>query len=121
VRSDGDLGYLLTVMRNTFISNLRKARSRPALASADELERVEDLAVRGPHQTLEARLVLEAIAALRRDFREAIVAVDVVGLRYGEAARALGIPETTLTNRLYRARQRVAERLRPPAPVRTAA
>jgi RNA polymerase sigma-70 factor, ECF subfamily len=47
--------------------------------------------------------------------REALVAVDVVGLRYREAARALGIRETTLTTR-HRARQRVAQALRPQMP-----
>ena len=38
----------------------------------------------------------EAIAALPSDFREALVAVDVLGLRYREAARALRIREGTL-------------------------
>lgn len=61
----------------------------------------------------EARLVFQAIAALPRSSREALVAVDVVGLPYREAARALGVPETTLTPRLFRARQRVAQTLQP--------
>jgi DNA-directed RNA polymerase specialized sigma24 family protein len=39
--------------------------------------------------------------------------VDVVGLSYQEAARALGVPEGTLTSRLFRARDRVAIRLSP--------
>src|SRR6266516_3693662 len=38
LHGEGDLGYLLTVMRNTFISNGRRARSRPTLATADERE-----------------------------------------------------------------------------------
>lgn len=113
LRNDDDLGYLLTVMRNTFVSNQRSARSRPALATADELERVEDATAPQPHEIAEARLVHEAIATLPRAFREALVAVDVVGLRYGEAARALGVRETTLTSRLHRARKRVAQVLRP--------
>jgi DNA-directed RNA polymerase specialized sigma24 family protein len=40
------------------------------------------------------------------------VAIDVVGLRYREAATALNIPEGTLTTRLFRARKRVADALR---------
>jgi RNA polymerase sigma-70 factor, ECF subfamily len=113
LRNHDDLGYLLTVMRNTFISNQRRARSRPALASADELERVGDSTAPQPQEIVEARLVLEAIATLPRACREALVAVDVVGLRYLEAARALGVRETTLTSRLHRARRRLAETLRP--------
>ncbi len=113
LRNESDLGYLLTVMRNTFISNLRRARSRPALATVDELESFADPTVAAPQDIAEARLVFQAIAALPRSSREVLVAVDVVGLPYREAARALGLPETTLTPRLFRARQRVAQTLRP--------
>ena len=40
-----------------------------------------------------------------------IVAVDVSGLSYPEAAALLGVREGTLTSRLFRARDRVARRL----------
>ena len=53
------------------------------------------------------------IAALPDDFRDALVAVDVVGLSYAEAARALGTKEATITSRLYRARARVAHGMDP--------
>jgi RNA polymerase sigma-70 factor (ECF subfamily) len=52
--------------------------------------------------------VYAAISALPDDFRDALVAIDVAGLSYREAARALGVREATITTRLYRARQRVA-------------
>jgi DNA-directed RNA polymerase specialized sigma24 family protein len=39
------------------------------------------------------------------------VAVDVAGLSYAEAARALRVREGTVTSRLYRARAQVARRL----------
>jgi len=48
---------------------------------------------------------------LSNEFRDALIAVDVVGLSYREAARALGVPEGTVTSRLFRARDRVAGRL----------
>ena len=54
------------------------------------------------------------IAALPDDFRLALVAVDVLGLSYREAARALQVREATLTTRLFRARKQVAELLEPP-------
>jgi RNA polymerase sigma-70 factor (ECF subfamily) len=109
---DDDIGYLLRALRNTFISQQRSARSRPAIESGDELERIVDPTAHDPQAVAEARLVYEAIAALSPDFRDAIVAVDVVGLRYREAARALGVREATVTTRLFRARRRVAEVLR---------
>ena len=48
----------------------------------------------------------------REDFRDAITAIDVVGLSYAEAARALRVREGTVTSRLYRARAQVAKALR---------
>jgi RNA polymerase sigma-70 factor, ECF subfamily len=44
-------------------------------------------------------------------FREALVAVDLVGLSYREAARSLRVREATITTRLHRARQRLARSL----------
>ena len=52
---------------------------------------------------------MRAISELPEDFRLAIVAVDVLGLSYGEAAKALDAREATITTRLYRARQRLAK------------
>jgi RNA polymerase sigma-70 factor (ECF subfamily) len=111
VRGDDDLGYLLRALRNTFISQHRRASSRPAPATADEPEWLEDQSGSQPHEIVESRLVYEAIAALPPDFRDALVAIDVVGLRYREAAKALRIPEGTLTTRLFRARKRVVRAL----------
>jgi RNA polymerase sigma-70 factor (ECF subfamily) len=56
----------------------------------------------------EAVEVYRAISALPEDFRDALVAIDVAGLSYRDAARALGVHEATITTRLHRARQRVA-------------
>src|ERR1017187_8090267 len=81
LHSEDDLGYLLRVLRNTFFSARRTAGRRP--------------------QTL----------PLPDDFRDALVAIDVVGLSYREAARALRVREATVTTRLHRARQRVARAL----------
>jgi RNA polymerase sigma-70 factor, ECF subfamily len=113
LRSDDDLAYLLRVLRNTFISQLRRSRADRLFAEAEELEHVEDPATPQPYVIAESRLVYEAIGALPLEFREALVAVDVAGFHYHEAARALHIREGTLTSRLFRARRRVAEALQP--------
>jgi DNA-directed RNA polymerase specialized sigma24 family protein len=39
------------------------------------------------------------------------MAIDVVGLSYREAARALRVREATITTRLHRGRQRIAQAL----------
>jgi RNA polymerase sigma-70 factor (ECF subfamily) len=48
------------------------------------------------------------IAALADGFRDALVAVDIVGLSYAEAAELLDVKEATITSRVYRARLQVA-------------
>jgi RNA polymerase sigma-70 factor, ECF subfamily len=116
LRNDDDLGYLMQVLRNTFISNQRRARSRPGPATADEPDQIEDVSTPTPHEVAETRLVYQAIAALPPHFRDALVAVDIAGLRYREAASALGIPQGTAMTRVFRARQKVADALRPQTP-----
>ncbi len=60
---------------------------------------------------LEAGELYAAIAALPGDFRDVLVAVDITGLSYKEAARALRIREGTVMSRLYRARQQVVRQI----------
>ncbi|MGH2822668.1 MAG: sigma factor-like helix-turn-helix DNA-binding protein [Thermoleophilaceae bacterium] len=44
-------------------------------------------------------------------FRETVAAVDLAGLSYKEAARALGANQGTIMSRLYRGREQVADAL----------
>jgi RNA polymerase sigma-70 factor (ECF subfamily) len=109
LRSDDDLGYLLRVLRNTHFTQRRLARRRPQTAPLlDELDHVDDPAAPTPHAHLETAELYTAISHLPEDFRDALVAIDVVGLSYREAARVLKVREATITTRLHRARQRVA-------------
>jgi RNA polymerase sigma-70 factor (ECF subfamily) len=109
LHSEDDLGYLLRVLRNTFLSQRRAASRRPQTAPLpDELDLVEDPKATRPESRIESAELYTAIAALPEDFRDALVAIDVVGLSYREAARALRVREATITTRLHRARQRVA-------------
>lgn len=66
------------------------------------------------HRPPEAREVFAAIAALPAEVRDALVAIDVAGLSYGEAAKALRMREGTLGSRLFRARGQVAKSLSQP-------
>jgi RNA polymerase sigma-70 factor (ECF subfamily) len=109
LRTDNDLGYLLRVLRNTFISTRRTASSRPQTEPLPaRLDLVADRRAVMSESRLEFGQVYAAISALPSDFRDALVAVDLVGLSYREAARALGVREATITTRLHRARAGVA-------------
>jgi RNA polymerase sigma-70 factor (ECF subfamily) len=116
LRRDDDLGYLLRVLRNTFLNSVRAAGRRPAPLELDPdrdgLARPGD--PRHPEAALEVSELFAAIALLPDDQRDAIVAIDVVGLSYGEAARALKTKEATITTRLHRGRARLAQTLRAP-------
>jgi RNA polymerase sigma-70 factor (ECF subfamily) len=112
LHSEDDVGYLLRVLRNTFFSHRRAASRRPQTAPLpDDLDLVEDPAAAQPEARIESRELYAAISALPDDFRDALIAIDVVGLSYREAARALRVREATITTRLHRARQRVAKTL----------
>ena len=112
LRGEDDIGYLLRVLRNTHISRLRARGRRPEEVPLDD--RADRAGRRGawdPDAAIEARELFATIARLPAPFREALVAVDVVGLSYGEAGSALGVREATITTRLHRARARVASEL----------
>jgi RNA polymerase sigma-70 factor (ECF subfamily) len=114
LRHEDDLGYLLRVLRNTFLNARRTRARRPQTDPLPEgAEFVEERPSARPEQALEAREVYEAVAALPADFRDVVVAVDVAGLTYVEAAAALKIPQGTVMSRLYRGRQQIARRLDP--------
>lgn len=110
LRNEDELGYLLRSLRNTLIS-LHRARSRRPVTTELVDELAAGRASDDPAEAVEISRVYSAIAELPDEFRDAIVAVDVTGLSYPEAARALGVPEGTLTSRLFRARDRVARAL----------
>ena len=112
LRNEDDLGYLLRALRNTFLTQKRtQSRRLHAAPLPEQLEHVADPHAREPQTALEAGELYAAIAALPDDFRDVLVAVDVTGLSYKEAARALRIREGTVMSRLYRARQQVVRRI----------
>ena len=113
VRGDYDLGYLLHALRNTFISTRRAAASRPRGAGVDAevLSLPDPRTGAEPPAAAEAREVFSAIAALPETQRDVLVAIDVAGLSYREAAKALRVREATVTSRLFRARNRIAKSL----------
>jgi RNA polymerase sigma-70 factor (ECF subfamily) len=116
LRRDDDLSYLVKALRNTWYSHLRNQRTRraaidPSESSPDEL--VARSTAGDPQSSFEAGEVLDALAELPRQYREAVAAVDVAGLSYAEAARALGVRQGTIMSRVYRGREQVAQAVGP--------
>jgi RNA polymerase sigma-70 factor (ECF subfamily) len=114
LRGEDELYYLMRVLRNTFLSGRRTASRRPAtVATLEDYDTADPRQLGQPERALEMQEVYATIAGLPEDRRLALVAVDVLGLSYSEAARALRVREATITTRLFRARQQVAKQLAP--------
>lgn len=60
-----------------------------------------------------AQTVNEAINALPEDLRTAIVLREIEGMSYEDIANSMGCPIGTVRSRIFRAREAIAERLRP--------
>jgi len=116
IRGEDELYYLMRVLRNTFLTGLRTASRRPVtVAPLDDVLAADPRPTGRPEHALEVQELYAAIGELPEDFRLALVAVDVLGLSYREASRALRVREATLTTRLFRARKQVTRKLAPDA------
>jgi RNA polymerase sigma-70 factor (ECF subfamily) len=114
LHGDDELYYLMRVLRNTFLTSRRTAGRRPVtVATLEDVVAADPQPMGQPERALEMQEVYATIADLPDDFRLTLVAVDVLGLSYREAARALRVREATITTRLFRARKQVASRLTP--------
>jgi len=111
-------GWLLTILRNTFINDYRRRKLEPVATDLEAVEphaiyrAVEDVDPEGAFfSKIVDEKVLEAVDALPAEFREVLVLSDMEGLRYGEIAEALQVPVGTVKSRLFRARRLLQARL----------
>jgi RNA polymerase sigma-70 factor, ECF subfamily len=107
IRDDNELGYLMRALRNAYASRYRRNAARPPITLLGD-----DEVPSAPESEVNTREVMEAIAGAPPLYRDAVIAVDLLGLSYREAARSLRTREATLTTRLHRGRQHVSRTLR---------
>jgi RNA polymerase sigma-70 factor, ECF subfamily len=100
---DNEIGYLLRALRNTYASNYRSGARR-----RNDRPLTEEDAAPSDESGFEAREIMEVIASAPAAYRDAVIAVDLIGLSYREAADALGTREATITSRVHRGRQHIA-------------
>lgn len=102
--------WLFTILRNTFYSDLRKAR--PEVGYDDMTDSVA-LSVRPDH---DGRLAMAefrgAFAQLADDQREALTLVAVLGLTYEDAAQTCGVAVGTVKSRVNRGRAQLVKLLK---------
>ena len=103
--------WLLTILRNTIISDRRrKRRVEPVdFAEAERFSLYEQLRETDPEGDIfdgfVSNHVVEALARLPEKLREAVVLSDLEGLSYAEVAEVLGVPVGTVKSRLFRGRR----------------
>ncbi len=115
--------WLLRITTNTCYDFLRAQKRQPTVelypenADGNEIESPPWLA--DPHPSVQAELERDEFSRtlyrwldeLPTPFRAVITLIDLHGIDYSEAAKALGIPIGTVKSRLARARLRMKERL----------
>ncbi|WP_255550885.1 sigma-70 family RNA polymerase sigma factor [Granulicella sp. dw_53] len=115
LRADSNVkSWMLTILRNTWLNQLRKQRTTPNLIELDADEITTNVVVepsKGPHalyvSKLESEQVREAIQQLPMDFREVILLREYEELSYQEIAHVLDCPVGTVMSRLARARAKL--------------
>ena len=119
--------WLYRIAVNTAKKSLVEMRRDPLVSEAalvshddsDETSRAESELSDGetPESLLASKEVAQtvnsAIEALSEDLRQAIVLREIEGLSYEEIATVMNCPIGTVRSRIFRAREAIAERLRP--------
>lgn len=109
--------WLLTIVRNTAYSLIKKNQSIHVTTTFDEEDDVVDRESVSPatrlEQNEESKLVREAIDRLPDEFREILVLRHLEGLSYKEIADVAQLAPGTVMSRLARARAKLKEFLKP--------
>jgi RNA polymerase sigma-70 factor, ECF subfamily len=102
--------WLLTIMHNVFLNQVKARASRPPESVLDAL--APEPAVRArQNDRLEVRDLETALQVLPPEQREVLLLVTLEELSYEETARILDIPVGTVMSRLSRARDRLRQLL----------
>ncbi|HEV2435086.1 MAG TPA: sigma-70 family RNA polymerase sigma factor [Verrucomicrobiae bacterium] len=114
-RGDNARAWLLTIVRNTFYTWLRKNRPPENVVElGDEVLAVEDVSANA--EVLNSRLgdtetIRRAIEELPVEFREIVILREMEGFSYKEIAELADVPIGTVMSRLTRARRQLQKRL----------
>jgi RNA polymerase sigma-70 factor, ECF subfamily len=115
--------WLLTIMRNAWISSYRAALRRPTVSlfvnvadhdRAIAPSAVPEEAASAEHHALRYVMddeVRQAVHALLKEMRETVYLVAIEAMKCREAAEVLGISPRTVLSRMHRIRQRLRQPL----------
>ena len=110
--------WLFTILYHAFVSRTRRIDAREVQPFEDEdgREVFEVVGESDPegrfYDSFLDEEIVAAIVALPDEYRAAVVMSDLHGLKYGEIASALAVPEGTIKSRLFRGRRLLQAKLR---------
>jgi RNA polymerase sigma-70 factor (ECF subfamily) len=111
--------WLFTILYHLFVSRKRRVASREVLSTDDPESPVRPETIVGAadpeaayYDSFIDEEIVASIMALPPEYRSAVLMSDVHGMRYGEIAEVLGVPEGTVKSRLFRGRRILQRRLR---------
>ena len=109
--------WLHRIAVNAVISSRRRKAQPSALSSVAQADASRPDPNPGPAEQAAAgerrQLVLDALAQIEPEFRDAVVLRDLQGCSYEETAHALGCAVGTVKSRIHRGRLALKERLAP--------
>ncbi len=97
--------WLYAVLRNIYISGLRRSGRASVVKTVDELSDGEGAVPPAQEEHLSAGSVAQALDRLASQHREVIVLVALEEMSYRDVAEILGVPLGTVMSRLSRARE----------------
>lgn len=108
-RTGGNLrNWLLSIMHNTHIDRLRRAKSLDRRHD-DAAYLIDTVEQADPNHSIRLKQLRDAFHGLPDEQRDALHLVAIEGLSYQEAANALSIPVGTLMSRISRAREKLRD------------
>ena len=122
LRGEDAKAWLLTIVRNTSMTLLKRNRNTRATIGFEESLHDQSEHPPDPEEILmiscDREQVRQALEQLPLDFREAIVLREMEGLSYKEISTTIGVPLGTVMSRLSRGRDWLRRILSTPTPVK---
>lgn len=113
-------GWIMTIMRNIFINNYRKAsRENTMVDSSEDLFHInisQDSGIETPEGAYAVNEITEILAKFPEDYREPF-SLHVAGYKYEEISEKLDMPLGTVKSRIFFTRKRLRELLQACIPV----
>ena len=109
--------WMFRVIHNLNIDELRKRRIRKEYSKNQESLHAGTFQHSSTFQATYVRMAFEKLPA---EMREILFLVDIMGMKYKEAAKVINVPDGTVMSRVSRARRALVELVDGPETVKTA-